>query len=78
MLSVVAYGRPKLDAEDCLDCVFPLHLLIAVLAVDAADGHLLLERLPIPLDAPDDNVRSLKLCLVYLGTNGRSNKNILY
>ena len=53
--SVVAYGLPTLDAEDCLDCVFPLLLLIVVLTVDAADGHLLLARLLTPLEHPDDD-----------------------
>ena len=67
-----------LDADDCLDCVLPLHRLIVVFTVEVADGHLLLERLLTPLETPDEDVISPRLCLVYFGTRGRSRRNILY
>ena len=77
ILSVVAYGLPILDADDCLDCVFALQRLKVVLTVEVADGHLLLERLLTPLEKPDEDVISPRLCLVYFGTRGRSRRNIL-
>jgi hypothetical protein len=78
MLSVVAYGLPALEADDCLDCVLPLHRLMVVFTVEAAEGHLLLARLLTPLETPEDDNMSPKLCLVYFGTRGRSSRNILY
>ena len=78
ILSEVAYGLPILDADDCLDCVLALHRLMVVFTVEAADGHLLLERLLTPLENPDEEVISPRLCFVYFGTRGRSNRNILY